>query len=433
MPFFVKLFLSTEVFLILMIFLIIGLISKPERGWILYVILLSLLPFLWYAASPLLQRTGHFLPYARAFLPIVVLTILIFVIWLCNQIAMRKEISFQKGPLFYPFLVFIAANLLSLINAEDVQSGLIIILAWAFVFLLYLTIYNTMDKFSHIETFANFFITACTVLSIYGLYLWLSGVPGKGANPFAIVGMLESNHFAFIAAEAMFLSMLLSVFSHQKLSSRIFYPITFLLLFLTLIFTFSRGVWVSCAMVFLWLACVKSVISGRERNLGLAGYAFISLFIGFLIFYIHPDVHARFLTIFKGSEASLSRYEMDKAAWYAFLEHPFLGVGVNNFVLSKHVLGREMAGTANLYSRMLAETGIIGFVAFILVMIRIYRVLSQGVRTAVPRSKEQLIQLGFLAGFLANAIDFLFFGLIYPLPWIFFSIGIASTKVFPER
>ena len=433
MPLFIKLFLLTGIFLSLIIFLTIGLISRPERGWILYIILLGLLPFLWYIASPFLQRTGHFQPYGWAFLPIVVLTMLIFVIWLCNRIVIRREISLGKGPLFYPFLFFIAANILSLINAKDVKSGLIIIFAWIYIFLVYLAIYNTINRFSHIESFVKFFITICILLSIYGLYLWLSGMTRKGVNPFGKVGILESNHFAFIATEAMFLSMMLSIFSYQKISSRIFYFVSFLLLLFSLIFTFSRGTWVSTAIVLLWLILPKGIIRGIKGNLGLAGYAVIALFIGFLTFYAHLGVHARFWTILKGKEASMSRYEMDKGAWNTFVQYPFVGIGVNNFVIHTHALKHTSAGTSNLYSRMLAETGIVGFVAFIALMVKIYRVLSRGVRMAVPGSREQLIQLGFLCGFLANAIDFLFFGLIYPLPWIFFGIGVTSAKFLPKR
>lgn len=413
--------------------LIIALISRPERGWIYYVVLLGLLPFLWEIASPLLPRTGATPPYGQAFLPIVILTMLIFVIWLCNQVILWREIPLEKGPLFYPFLFFILANVLSLFNAKDIKSGMIIISAWVYIFLAYLAIYNTINRFSYIESFVKIFITICVVLSIYGSYLWLLGFSDKGASPFGGSGMLESNHVGFILAEGLFLGMLLSMFSNQRFYFRIFYFISFLLIFFTLIFTFSRGAWVSCTVVLLWLAFIQS-IKLRQRGIRLAGYALISLFIGFGIFYAHPDVHTKLLTIFKGAEASMSRYEMDVAAWRTFLDHPLVGVGVNNFIVYTHALGeRASYGTCDLYSRMLAETGIFGFITFIALMITIYCVLSKGVRMAISGSKEQLIQLGFLAGFLANAIDFLFFGLIYPLPWIFFSIGIASTKLSPER
>lgn len=425
MPLLVKLLLLFGILLPLLISMIVSMISKPERGWTFYFVFIGLLPFYMEAMS--LQRTGSTNPYGQAFLPTVILTMMIFVIWLCNQIVMRKEISFEKGPLFYPFLFFILANVLSLFNANDIESGIIIIFAWIYIFLTYLAIYNTMNKFSHIESFVKIFITICIVLSIYGLYLWLSGMSTKGINPFGKVGMLESNHFAFILAEGMFLSMLLSIFSDQRFRSRIFYLTSFVLMLFTLIFTFSRGAWVSCGVVLFWLIFVQSIKGGK--NIKLASYGLIALSIAFIVIYFHPATYNWFLTILKGKEASMPRYEMDVAAWNTFLEHPLIGIGINNFVVHTHALGgRASYGTCNLYSRMLAETGIIGFVAFIALMLTIYRVLSKGVRVAVPGSREQLIQLGFLSGFLANAIDFLFFAVIFPFWWVLFFVGIASTK-----
>lgn len=412
--------------------LIIALISRPERGWMYYVIFLGLLPFFWEMASPLLRSGGPTHPYERAFLPIVVLTIFIFIIWLCNKIAAQEEVRFQGGPLFYPFLFFIAANILSLINAEEVHSGLIIIFAWIYIFFVYLVIYNTINEFSLIENYTKLFIGVCVILSIYGLYLWLSGMSAKGANPFGRIGILESNHFAFILEETIFLSMFLAMFPYQSFVSRISYLISFILLFFTLLFTYSRGAWVSCMVVLFWLIFI-SIRKGRYY-LRFAGYAFIILFIASMMFYNHPNLRARVLTLAQGPElASLKRYHRFEGSLRVFLEHPILGVGVNNLTTMQTYYEHAPAGSGNLYLRVLAETGIIGFMSFAFLIIKIFHELSKGVKSRLPNSKEEFIQLGFLAGFLANAFDFLFFGLIYPLPWIFFGIGIASTKCFSDR
>lgn len=149
-------------------------------------------------------------------------------------------------------------------------------------------------------------------------------------------------------------------------------------------FTFSRGSWVSMAFSFVFL----SILS--RRNL----VRLIPIFLVFVGMLRLPVFWERLLFMFRlGGDADRFRYWA--AAWEMIKDHPLLGVGLGTFManFSKYLPSVNISYAHNCYLQIWAESGIftlISFMAFIALLIR------GGIKEFL-RSKD-FILLGLLTG-----------------------------------
>ena len=193
--------------IIFFLLLVTNLIKNQQKWWLSYPIILSLYPI--YMINYFTRRVPDTNLYIRIFLPILCLTTFILFAWISKKVVLREDIYIQKGPTFYPFLFFILANLISLFKARDINSGLIIISAWTFIFLSYIVIYNTIDDIATMKNFIFMLIVACVFLSLLGMYkLFITRDTVIGVNPFISYSAnysrgayFEKNNFAFFLEE----------------------------------------------------------------------------------------------------------------------------------------------------------------------------------------------------------------------------------------
>jgi O-antigen ligase len=110
---------------------------------------------------------------------------------------------------------------------------------------------------------------------------------------------------------------------------------------------------------------------------------------------------------------SLTRLIIWGAAWQVFLSSPWIGVGFGNF---KEVYGDLIPGyarvldTHNLLLQLLSETGIVGLIAFVILITITLRVAKRKARS--PNTTERIVAVGALAaimGVLAHGtVDYVF-------------------------
>ncbi len=125
-------------------------------------------------------------------------------------------------------------------------------------------------------------------------------------------------------------------------------------------------------------------------------FAYLALIALITILATPLEYKERFLSSFTGEEkegrSSDARLELLKDSVYVFVENPG-GVGLKNFALVQQSEGRRAQDTHNLYTQILAETGIQGFLFF---MGFILTVLSKA-RSAIIRFRILLDSLQRLA------------------------------------
>ncbi len=410
-------------------------LQRPGRGWLFYPVILALLP-LYFQVIPMNSGAGERHDYTVAFLPILVLGIAIFFTWLLKGTTLRR-IRVRRGPLLIPLGALLSACIISLINGRDILFEGVVIAAWGFIILLYLTAFNTLDDKQTLKQLIYMYIWSTACLAIVGVLKLASGA-AVAANAFqeGSGGFLEKNHLAFIIEEGLFVALLISLSRSFSAKIRLCCLVSFVVLLLGMIFSLSRGGWISCAGGFVIVLMFAGIRGGKFKAKLILGVICVAA-ISVLAFSDIPMVHSRFVSL--DNEADYPRrIPMLEMGLYEFADHPIIGVGIRNSekyfwdyvpTEGERFFSRNM-GVNNLYIRMLAETGVLGFLALLWVFWVIVREVVSTIRSLPHGSQERILLVGFSAGFVANLIHFGFLDLIYPIPWLYFFFGITMAKLF---
>jgi O-antigen ligase len=132
------------------------------------------------------------------------------------------------------------------------------------------------------------------------------------------------------------------------------------------------------------------------------------------------------LTLMQKPSLTEDREDLAMAGGLAFLESPFIGVGLDNF---RYVAGRYVFSTHqlphNMWLNLLSAIGIFGTLAFLVLILNWFRVMVQAQRVVSDRSPREL-----LWAFIASWVAILTIYLFVPLPiqriyWLIFGLGLA--------
>ena len=132
---------------------------------------------------------------------------------------------------------------------------------------------------------------------------------------------------------------------------------------LPMLFTLSRGGWISLLMSFMMLG-IFGVARASRKTVGLAALIIIILVIPF-----SGAINDRLYGDDNGSSAS--RMPLNNLAFFMIKDHPILGVGANNFAVAMQpYLAHAYSGdfiyvVHNTYLLVWAETGTGGIIAFV--------------------------------------------------------------------
>jgi putative inorganic carbon (HCO3(-)) transporter len=231
---------------------------------------------------------------------------------------------------------------------------------------------------------------------------------------------------------AMLLLMMLSVLFYAKNRfMKILVSLVLLMGIAALILTLSRGSWMGLAaglLVFLFVALRRHWISGKKV---LATAVLIAAIIGVF----SGPIVARLSQDDQG--AAWSRVPLMKIAFKMIQEHPFIGVGVNNFstvlpeYLSSELRGEWLYIVHNHYLLVLAETGIIGALCFLLIMAIVIHTCLRCIKHNDPFLSP--LSAGILSSIigllLIMAGDLFSSRLTVQLFWIMISIVVASERL----
>ena len=146
---------------------------------------------------------------------------------------------------------------------------------------------------------------------------------------------------------------------------------------IALLLTFGR------VAILLWILFVVLIfmrrISHMTRTFRTRVMAGFFVTASLVIIYMLPltrDIVLRFLQTSLSDESVTERAELLQASWKIIQQHPFLGVGLDNFIPALAPLQRPMPlglylqPVHNIFVLVLSETGIIGFGLFISLLIK---------------------------------------------------------------
>ncbi|RKY41086.1 MAG: hypothetical protein DRP81_08715 [Candidatus Omnitrophota bacterium] len=331
-----------------------------------------------------------------------ILLIVVFFSWLAKT-AINKGLGlFRKSPLNPLIGLYIGVCIIStgigIWRAEvSPLKSFFYLLKYIEYFMLYFMVFNNIHSKKQIKIFIFCFFITCMITNSYAL-LTVSKMERATAPFEGVKG--EPNTLGGYLIVLFALSMSLFLYSSSK-SWKIFSGLLLPFIFVTMLLTYSRSTYL--AFVFMYLTLILFARKGKILIIG--SLILLIVILPLILPKIITGVARRIeYTFSRGIEykafgkriaieaSAASRIESWKKIFNKLKVRPFLGYGVT---------GVGLVDTQ--YPRILGETGIVGFLIFIWLLMRIFR---QGIYAFnyVKDSWEKGLVLGFLAGFVGLII-----------------------------
>lgn len=278
---------------------------------------------------------------------------------------------------FVPFLSIAAASMLWTPSLYETGYKAMLWLSYFFVFFASLRLFNTKKSEIKTKIFADCLIFLATILSLIGLYFFTTA---ENANNFHLIST-----FYWHNSFAGFLIMILPIsavvfFSKSKKPHSYYYGFSFIISALALALTYSRGAWLgmTAAIFITALAFRKSRPDFKNAGKKIL-ISFLSVMALFMIIeYSQMEKIKRFGGISDApAETRLensvtARLNYFSSAVKIFKKFPVLGAGFGAFPLFHSEYQNDIRFFAtdphNFYLKILSETGVIGFAAFLLLI-----------------------------------------------------------------
>jgi len=308
----------------------------------------------------------------------------------------------------------------------------------------YILIVNVKNV-KYVEYFNNLLIVLCVLVSIYGIVefavnrnLFYTTVLNRenflyfkllrGGAGFSDSGRIVST-VGHPVTLGFFLVPGVLLMAHRFIHRMTIFHFTIIVILVTGLFlTFTRGSWIA-VFVSLFLFFVK-----KKADVFKFG-VFIILLLGVFIFF-SGEVRNTLLT---RNPMSYIQNPVEKNRIGSYLtvskivtDFPLFGIGTANFRIRRFEYDEfqtVIEGPDNLYLMILAENGIIGFAAFVILLYTIFNKINKRLeetKSKIIRGHLEIYKLIFIA----FMINFFFFDALYhPVPRIMFwsILGIMSS------
>lgn len=326
---------------------------------------------------------------------------ILYALWLADLLLGRARLPGHLLRSSLPLAAYLLAAVLSVAVARRMELSLFGVFLLLQTFLLYVYVV------AHIRSREEVLFVATMLLAglcLEGLIMAGTWVRGEGIRVAGFLSRIEGGRVSGTvggATEAAAAILLLLAPAAGVLLSRAGWAYkglaasAFALGGFGLVLTFSRGGWVGAAVS----GAILCVAAWRRR--WLRPWFFVALAVAVLTagLAFHEQIEHR---LFKDDKGSADvRIPLMRLAWGIIVDHPWLGVGVNNYAdrMLRHALEDGWAWIAVVHNKYLlvwAETGILGLAAFLWFLLATLR------RGWVCRNSGDrllsLLAIGFTAG-----------------------------------
>lgn len=325
-----------------------------------------------------------------------VFLLVIFLGWLAKM-AINKELGFLRvtplnKPIFAYSAICILATLLGAVRGDiKILQGIFYLLKYLEYFFLFFMVVNNIQSKKQARLFIFFLLTTCFLVCVYA---WIAkgSIEGRVTAPFEGKEGGEPNTFAgyLILMMALMISFIIHTQSQKQ---RILFFALLGFAFVPFILTLSRSGWISFFPMYLTFL----VIPHRYRSLMFVGLLMLIV----LVLVAAPQrVRARAMETFAPektytvfgkrlnvAESAAARIDSWKLGFQKWTQRPILGFGIP-------------VGTVidNQYTRVLAETGIIGILAFLWIIKALFSAAWRLYTASRDDEFSQALGMGFIAG-----------------------------------
>jgi O-antigen ligase len=303
----------------------------------------------------------------------------LYLSWLIRAFANRNHAPRDAVNVNWPLVAYFAITLLSVFVAQDISLSLFEVWLLLEACLVYFYIAGNVRTREDVVFVVAALLAGCLIESVVMIILRFTGMPSTiwglpthihiDIEPkegfMRIGGTVGSSNFA-----AAYLSISLTcaasvLFTNLGHLYKWLATAVLGLGSIALVLTFSRGGWLALVLS-LALLCF---LMWRRRGLSLKAPIAVLVLLTLLYVPFHSLIGARLFGDDRGSAES--RIPLMNLAFRIAEDHPILGVGVNNFTvamgpyLTSEFRGGFLFAVHNKYLLVLAETGIVGLIAFL--------------------------------------------------------------------
>lgn len=325
--------------------------------------------------------------------------ILLFVIffgWMAKM-AVNKEIGLlRKTYLNRPILIYIAISLVAtflgaLRGDLRINQSFFFLLKYTEYFLVFFMVINNIKNIRQAKMFVFFLLLTCFFIGIYS-WAHMGGIAERVSAPFEGKEGGEPNTLSgyLLLMMALILGFILHPSSKKM---RILFSGLFVFTFIPFVMTLSRGGWLGFFPMFFTFI----ILCKKHR----AQLIVVLIVVGSLLPFVSPDrVKARVMETFAAdktytvmgkhislAESAAARVDSWKVGYNRWMRNPVLGNGIPAGVVID-----------NQYTRVLAETGILGFLAFLWIIRTLFAYSWRLYNIRVDNEFVRAVSLGFFAG-----------------------------------
>lgn len=366
----------------------------------------------------MLCRPQDYLPFLAYLRPGLTLGLIAFCLWFFRAKKSGKEVPADNQLKLYGYLTLVM--ILSIPFSLYRSSSLKGVISYGSVILFVVLFYKLMNNSTKIR---KLLFVYCIGIAAYGLSIMTQGSLMEGRISFG--AMFDPNDIAFYMIS--FITFNLFFISRDNSGLvRLISMVSLLLGLLIIIKTGSRGGFIALMAVLAFFLFNKSAV----LNLSFLHKGLLVLLAIISLQFIDLDL-GRFRTIMDykvdyNATSEEGRIAIWKRGIKMMVTHPLTGVGFNSF---PEGLGRDREarglGSArwqtahNSLVQIGAETGIIGFILFLVLSLNAYRIFAE---TARGGGDAWLAKLGVLAqaGFIGHFVASMFLSQAYSVYWAFY-------------
>lgn len=339
-----------------------------------------------------------FIPLGISYFPIS----LVFAPCLLLSVSINKVIKADdlKLPILTPLLIFITSVLPSFYNSSKIEYSILKFYnIVAFIIVIYaISLYITNYKHIRHLWFVYLFMVIINSLDliVYALNT------GRRYFGFAGIEFVDYSALTFVVVSVMLF--------FQKMNKRRFqYVFPLMIIGSALLLTQTRNTWLSALItliIVIGLVIIRPELVFLSRRRVVFRILTMILFIGIcvtLVLYVNPKVETRVTSIIDKKAAQfdewgntqnslITRALIWSVAYNAFMEHPIIGIGLYSFPhtsseysnLPKFLYKKYVEGLSphQTHVALLTETGIVGFIGFMILIVSIVRIAYKNMQNA---------------------------------------------------
>jgi len=372
--------------------------------------------------------------------PVIILTVIGGFIYVTYTL-LKTEISRSAKNVIFIFLLIQIANLLSFYNSINITRSYRVFVLYFIFLVLILIIVSLIKSNRELYFFYNAWIAVGIFLAIYGFIQILGEVRGVSVDDLVFsrisykpvdigLGAIssfgyrinsffgDSNNYCAYLTTVIPLSFTGMVYYLNQKKNKLFY-FYFLAFILNLgasFLTFSRSGWLGIFISFIVILFLTRKFVFNRKFLLLCLLLIIVLLI---IILPYKDAVINILKVRFGlieiEEGSANiHFFLYKGALSMFLDHPFIGVGLGNYgIVLEQKGGYQLPGNVlynphSAYLSWLSETGIIGFICNIFLIIFMFMILKR-YRKKSDGIYKDVISIGLFGGLTGLLVSNIFY------------------------